>query len=58
MYRRTTPLSASIKLARMGRTAAALRREGQKAREKSRQNAEAALKRDRGEEPEDEETTL
>ncbi|MGZ8245247.1 hypothetical protein [Methylomagnum sp.] len=54
--RRHTPLTASVKLSRMGQTAAALRKAGEKIRLQGMKNAEAALKRDRGEEPETEET--
>lgn len=58
MRRRTTPLTMAAKLSRMSRTAALMRKAGQDARNKAMQNAEAALKRDRGEEPEDEDYSL
>ena len=52
---RTNPLTTGVKLSRMSQTAAALRKANRAASAKAMENAEAALRRDRGEIPPDDE---
>lgn len=57
MATRTTPLSAAAKLRRTNKTAIALRKAGQATRTQAMRNAEAALRRDLGEDDQTEEGT-